>query len=206
MMKLDRTLTPGLSVVLLACVSVLFFVSSCTPTCDYPTIRFAKIRLVNAMPDQEQITVWLNGKIFRKNYPYDPPSDFGYFSTLADGTSIAVGTTHVVVTRDEAGTSVIDSATISVNVDEQTLIIGGRANARSSETNTKRIMLLDDQLVSQVGTASLIRFVDVLPDFPSLDVYWDSTAWRTKKPSTTLHYGVVPDYSNFLQTDTLRVT
>jgi hypothetical protein len=206
MMKLDRTATPGLYLCLCCVLFFSLLSSSCTPTCDYPNSRFAKIRLINALPDQEQVSVWLNGKLFRGDYPYDPPADFGYYSTLIDGSPIGVGETRVVATRDNKGLDTIVSATVTINVNEQTLIIGGRANALASEPDTKRILLLDDQIQTKNDQLVLIRFIDLLPDFPSLDVYWDSTAWNTKKPNTTLTYGTVPGYTNYIQNDALRIT
>ncbi len=156
-------------------LTAIFF--SCTPVCDYPESRLAKLRLVNAMPDQDLITVWLNGRAFKKDYPYDLPNDFGYSTLFADGSGLGVGKTRITVTSDAAGRDTIFVDTVNLTLNRETVIIIGRAKTKLSlERNTKKALLLDDEHYSVNSDSTYVRFIHAIPDLPSLDINWDSTA------------------------------
>lgn len=182
-------------------VFVLFFsasdfLSSCTPVCDYPSTRFAKIRPVNAMPDQDKITIWLNGKAFEKDYPYSMPDNFGYFSQYTDGTPLPTGTIRVTVTADAAGKDTLIADTSMIfDLHKQSLIVIGRAHAFASEPNTKKILLLNDELVQPDPTGTLVRFEHAIPDLPALDIYFVPLPLAdTARPNATVQYGKINDY------------
>jgi len=179
------------------------FLSSCTPVCDYPSARFAQIRPVNAMPDQDNITIWLNGKAFQKNYTYDPPNDFGYYTTFADGSPLTIGTMKVTITSDAAGkdTLIADTA-ITFDLHKQTLIIIGRAHTFAGEKNSKKILLLNDEIQPQVNGITFVRFVHAVPDLPAVDIFWtgDSIA------DATAQYGVPTNYFMISNLKQLRIT
>lgn len=183
-------------------LTAIFF--SCTPVCDYPESRLAKLRLVNAMPDQDLITVWLNGRAFKKDYPYDAPDDFGYSTQFADGSGLGIGKTLVVITSDAAGRDTIFFDTVNLTLNRQTLIIAGRAHPKLfSEKNTKKVLLLDDEHAPSGGEGTYIRFIHAVPDLPSLDINWDSTAI----PNVTLAYGEnIFQYFNLTSNKRLLIT
>ncbi len=189
---------------LIACCSPLtaiFF--SCTPVCDYPESRQAKLRLINAMPDQDMITVWLNGRVFKKDYTYEVPCDSCYSTRFFDGSGLGTGKTHITVTSDAAGrdTIFVDSANLTLN--RETIIIIGRAHTKLSvEKNTKKALLLDDEHYPS-DSHTWIRFIHAIPDLPSLDINWDSTA----TPNATFAYGEnVVQYFNLDSTKRLLMT
>src|SRR5690349_17264726 len=99
----------------------------CEADCVYPDQQFFRLRLLNAMPDQPKITVFINGKLFKRDYSYAPPADFGYTDRYADGSPLPLGKSlNVVVTSDAAGIDTLHKGTISPNLHRQTLIIMGR--------------------------------------------------------------------------------
>lgn len=181
--------------IVFAVVSTIGF-SACTPQCDYPEVRVAKLRLVNAMPDQDNITVWLNGRKFWADYPYTIGIDFpfGYYDHYADGTPLAIGGTIVVVTADAAGRDTIMVDSVNFNVNRQTLVVMGRAHAAPSEPNTKKVLLLDDQTRLPDPDLTLVRFIHAIPDLPKLDIRWHT---RTDgKPDASIAYGESNGYSD----------
>ncbi len=183
-------------------LTAIFF--SCTPVCDYPQSRLAKLRLVNAMPDQDLITVWLNGRAFKKDYPYDLPNDFGYSTQFADGGGLGIGKTKITVTSDAAGrdTIFVDSANLTLN--RETIIIVGRAKTKlASERNTKKALLLDDEHYPH-DENTWIRFIHAIPDLPSLDINWDSTAVPNAKDIP--YRGDTYKYFNLTENKRLLIT
>ncbi|HET9136800.1 MAG TPA: DUF4397 domain-containing protein [Candidatus Kapabacteria bacterium] len=188
---------------ILLSVSAAAFFSSCTPVCDYPSTRFAQIRPVNAMSDQDNITIWLNGKVFKKSYSYDPPDDFGYYATFADDSPLTTGTMMVTITADEAGkdTLIADTA-ITFDLHKQSLIIIGRAHTLPGEPNSKKIILLNDEVQSQDNNFTLVRFVHAIPDLPALDIFWtpDSIV------DATARYGVPTEYFMITNLKQLHIT
>jgi hypothetical protein len=189
-----RTLSFGIGLfVTLALVGGFF---GCTPQCDYPEVRVAKLRLVNAMPDQDSITVWLNGRKFWADYPYTIGTDFpfGYYDHYADGTPLAIGLTRVVVTSDAAGSNILMVDSVRFNVNRQTLIVMGRAHSASTEPNKRKVLLLDDQTRLPDPNLILIRFIHAVPDLPKLDIHWHTSP--DGKPNATIAYGESNDYSD----------
>ena len=80
----------------------------CETPCDYPALQTFRMRLLNAMPDQQKITVFINGKRFKHDYTYAPPEDFGYTDMYEDGTPLPLGDSiEVRVTSDAAGLNVV---------------------------------------------------------------------------------------------------
>ncbi len=196
----DRKLPALLALLLLAGLGL----SSCTAPCDYPSQRFAKIRLVNAMPDVDKVSFWINGKLMYADFPYDPPQSFpfGYFTKYADGTPLATGKEQIMVTRDAAGrdTLMVDSATFMLH--RATIVAIGRGNALPAEKNTKKIVTLDDELRPYDANSTYIRFIQAIPDLDKLDVYWKGKS----VPDATIQYGVVNSYSQLDEVTGLKIT
>ncbi|MBS1904154.1 MAG: DUF4397 domain-containing protein [Bacteroidetes bacterium] len=187
----------GSAAVLLPILFVLVLLSDgCTPQCDYPEIRVAKLRIVNAMPDQDSVTIWLNGRRFWPDYPYEVSVSFpfGYYDHYADGTPLSIGSTFVVVTADAAGRDTLVTDTVKLNVNRQTLIVMGRVHAAPTEPNTKKVLLLDDQTMAPDPNHTYIRFIHAIPDLPSLDIHWHTTP--DGKPNATIDYGKANPYSD----------
>jgi hypothetical protein len=186
-----------------ALIVAITLLSSCTPVCDYPATRLAQIRPVNAMPDQDNITIWLNGKVFQKNYTYDPPNDFGYYTTFADGSPLTIGTMKVTITADAAGKdTLIADTSITFDLHKQSLIIIGRAHSFPWEANSKKIILLNDEIQHQDNNLTFVRFVHAIPDLPALDVFWtpDSIV------DATARYGVPTEYFMISNLKQLHIT
>src|SRR5690349_12454236 len=119
-------MTHRLVIIILALyASTAFF--GCETPCDYPDLQTFRMRLLNAMPDQPKITVFINGKRFKHDYTYAPPEDFGYTDMYEDGTPLPLGDSiEVVVTSDAAGLNVLHTGFIKPNLHQQTLIVAGR--------------------------------------------------------------------------------
>ncbi|HYM20099.1 MAG TPA: DUF4397 domain-containing protein [Candidatus Kapabacteria bacterium] len=187
-------------VIVLTTIALAIFASSCTPVCDYPATRVARVRLVNAMPDQEQISIWLNGKLLMDNYPYDEPSNFGYISSFQDGTPLGAANMGVVITSDAAGKDTLIHSTVDLTLNLQTIVVMGRARGAGSEV-TRKVLLLQDT-APVVQSEALFRFVHAIPDFQSLDVYWKGHP----TPDATLRYGVPSDYLVLDSVVSIKVT
>ncbi len=185
-------------------LSVSDFLTSCTPVCDYPSTRFGQIRPVNAMADQDNITIWLNGKVFQKDYSYTlSANDFGYLSQFLDGSPLTIGETRVTVTADAAGKdTLIADTSMTFDLHKQSLIVIGRAHTFPNEPNTKKILLLNDELVKPVDTATFVRFIHAIPDLPALDIYWSGNT----TPDATVQYGQINGYSMITNLKKLTIT
>ncbi len=158
---------------------IAFIFNSCTDNvCTYPAEQFGRVRLVNAMIDVPKISVFIGGKLFRADYTYDPPQDFGYFTTYADGTPLTIGDSlFIVVTSDAAGRDTIITSFMTINLHRQTLIVAGkRFNDLPTDLDTRRIIRLDDEEAAADQNATLVRFVNCVPDLPTLDVYMKKSA------------------------------
>lgn len=159
----------------------------CDSSCSYPDQQFLRLRLLNAMPDQPKITVFINGKRFQHDFTYDPPANFGYTQTFEDGSPLPAGKIFVVVTRDAAGTDTLLTNTLTPNVHRQTLIVMGRGKKLLvSEAETARLLLLDDEDMTPGAEFVMMRIVHAVPDLPDMDVFFDTVA---SIPDATIRYG-----------------
>jgi hypothetical protein len=165
----------------------------CEATCEYPNVQTFSLRLLNAMPDQPKITIFINGKLFKRDFSYVPPSNFGYTSAYEDGTLLPVGTLSLVVTSDAAGTDTLHKGFITPNLHRQTLIVMGRGKKLlASDTSSTKHLLLDDQDVPEDETVVKIRVVHAISDLPPLDIFFRGIPTDTAslgKPDLTLAYG-----------------
>jgi hypothetical protein len=166
----------------------------CEADCVYPDLQTFRLRLVNAMPDQNKITVFINGKRFKHDYTYAAPSDFGYTSTYEDGTLLPLGDSiFIAVTRDAAGIDTLHKGFIKPNLHRQTLVIMGRGTKLlATDTSSTKHLLLDDQDAPEEGTVVKIRMVHAIPDLAPIDIYFkgiptDGSPLGT--PDLTLSYG-----------------
>ncbi|MDP4219559.1 MAG: DUF4397 domain-containing protein [Bacteroidota bacterium] len=175
--------------------------SGCSSPCTYPDQRTVKIRVFNAMPDENHITVFLNGKLFIKDFSYDPPATFGYFSTYDDGTPLDVGSAiPIVISSDAAGKNIILKTTVNIDFHLQTLVVMGKG----SLPTTRRVLRLADDMQATKAGVNFMRFVHAVPDLPALDIYW-----KTKpdgSPNATIQYGVENPYLDLTDADFLKVT
>ena len=179
-------------------IGISAVLSSCTAPCDYPTVRVAMLRLVNAMPDQDNITVWLNGRQFKTNYPYNIPLTnftFGYNTQFQDGSPLSVGKFNVLVTSasDTLPEHILMRGTMNLNLDRSTLVVMGRAHTETGDNGRRQILLLDDQTPSswQNSNYTYIRFIHAIPDLPTLEIDTNGTFvnyadYGVASPYTTL--------------------
>lgn len=179
--------------------------SGCTAPCTYPDQRGVKIRVFNAMPDEENITVFINGKLFVKNFSYDPSNTFGYLSTYADGTPLTAGSAiPVVISSDTAGKNIIMNALVDINFHLQSLIVMGKAHKiLSSDVDTRKVLRLEDDNQIINPSITFMRFVHAVPDLPALDVYWNQP---DGSPNATILYGMENPYMDLSNADSLKIT
>src|SRR5437870_1349582 len=100
--------------ILFSALSVLTLLSSCETPCALPTDTPPTVRVVNAMPDRQSITIWINNKRFLTDYPYEVRSlkISGYHTTFEDGTALPPGQQTILITADTAGKIFLDTAQI----------------------------------------------------------------------------------------------
>jgi hypothetical protein len=181
--------------------------SSCTEPCTYPDLRSGKIRLINAMVDVPKITVFINGKVFKSNYDYEPLPTFGYYTTMEDGSPIIVGDSlPIVVTSDAAGRDTVMKKFVSLDLHLQTLIVAGRNECVDVSTRDSllKIILTDDEEGVQDPNSTQLSFVHAIPDLSAIDVYLSQKAEGT--PFATLDYGEFTNHDILPQNDGITVT
>jgi hypothetical protein len=183
-----------------------FFFFGCTNSCDYPNQRLVKVRIFNAMPDAENITVYIGGKLFVKDFPYDPPVNFGYYSTYEDGSPLqAGGALPVEVYSDAAKQNLIMKTTVNIDFHLQTLIVMGKANKiLPTDPDTRKVLRLADDTRPQDANTTFMRFVHAIPDLPALDVFWK--AKPDGSPNATILYGAENQYMDITSADSLKIT
>jgi hypothetical protein len=189
----ERLMTQRLALFALAIMAGMSFFG-CEADCVYPDLQTFRLRLLNAMPDQNKITVFINGKRFKHDYTYAPPLDFGYISTYEDGTLLPLGDSiFIVVTKDAAGIDTLHKGFISPNLHRQTLIIMGRGKKLlADDTSSTKHILIDDQDVSEDNSVVKIRMVHAIPDLAPIDIFFkgiptDGSPLGT--PDLTLNFG-----------------
>jgi hypothetical protein len=170
----------SIAVVTLIAANGLF--SGCSSPCNYPVQGAATIRILNGMPNENVITIFINGKRLVKDYPYDPSvnfvhdgasTEFGYLTSFDDGTPLAGGDSLlIVVTSDGKGTDTLLKQRVSLNLNRQTIIVMGRGHAKPQQPKPPQILRLDDEADQPDPSHTLIRFVDAVPELDSLDVYF----------------------------------
>lgn len=168
---------------------LVLFQPGCKTICEsIPTERSPRLRIVNAMPDEAKVMIYLDGKLLNAAYPYVFPADFGYTNHYADDSLFKVATTRsdkkqLVVLSESRDTLIKDS--IPFPEARQSLFILGRGKPELA--STRKIILFNDELTVPDQNTNLIRFVDALTDLPALDVYF--TGDLSTQPAFTLHYG-----------------
>ena len=68
-------------------------ISGCTDPCSIPLEQAPRLRILNAMADQQEVNVYINGTLVQANLAYNPPVTYnppstgglGYLSTFASG-------------------------------------------------------------------------------------------------------------------------
>ena len=168
--------------------------TGCATPCSYPEQLPVKIRMLNAMPDMPKITIFINGKLFLKDYTYEPPANFGYTSTFADGSPLVAGDSELfVITSDASGKDTLVSAHVLIDFHRQTVIAMGRGHIKPPQPKTALIIRLDDEADPANREQTLIRFVNAVPDLDSLDLYYkgDTVGKPLGKPDATIRYGAI---------------
>jgi hypothetical protein len=178
------------SSVLLRSASILFllvlFQSGCKTVCDsIPTERAPKLRIVNAMPDELALKIYIGNRLVNAAYPYDLPADFGYTDKYSDGSFLRIGVRQPLdVLSESQDTLIKDSITLSEH--RHTLFILGRG--LPALASTRRIILYDDEINQPDPNTNLVRFVHALTDLPALDVYFSSKI-KDSTPAFSIKYG-----------------
>jgi len=185
------------------------FLSGCSAPCTYPNQSGVKVRVVNAMPDESVISIFINGKLFLKDFPYDlqstflhdgSPVSFGYYSTYEDGSPLVAGSgVQIVITSDAAGKNVLMKTTTDINFHLQTLMVMGKA----TDPVTEKVLHLNDDIQASNPNITFMRFVHAVPDLPALDVYWNQP---DGSPNITILYGQENPYVDLTNADSLKIT
>jgi hypothetical protein len=193
---MKRNLSRSL-IIALGLVGLLGSIVSCTPECtNIPNESSPRIRAINAMPDQPEVVLYINGHLFNSLNQYTLPLTWGYVSTNEDGTKLAPSSLARMTVLSISRDTLFDT-TMVLNPNRHTLIIAGRGYKRSiAELNTKLIMLLDDDadVPSHSDTISYVRYANAALDLPPLDVYFSSTINKDSLPAFTLPYGSATGY------------
>jgi len=174
--------------------------SGCKTVCDsIPTERAPQLRIINAMPDEANVKIYIGDKLVSPAYPYSLPADFGYHDKYADGSFLRIAAKQkLVVLSASADTLIKDS--ITLNNHRHTLFILGRGLA--SFASTRKIILFDDELTAPPlpdDTISLVRFVHAITDLSSLDVYFSDNVKQGDIPDFTLAYGDTLNFYHRIQ-------
>jgi len=188
--------------------------SGCKTPCTYPDQNAVKVRIFNAMPDENFISIFVNGRLLVKDYPYDEPTNFihdgtstsfSYLSTYDDGTPLVAGSSlPIVITSDAAGKDTILKTSITLNFHLQTLIVMGKGNSLlPADIPLKKILRIEDDIQPSIDTISFMRFVHTVPDLPAMDVYWNQP---DGSPNATILYGVENPYINLTNANFLKIT
>jgi len=158
--------------------TIIIFIGGCSEPCTYPNPGSSKIRLVNAMVDVPKITVFINGKAFKTDYDYVPLPSFGYYPTMADGSPIFAGDSlPIVITSDAAGKDTVMKKYVSLSLDRQTLVVAGRRTRKQiSDPDTRTIIRLNDEEGEVVKEKTVARFVQAVPDFAAIDIFFVDTS------------------------------
>ncbi|MEI8134490.1 MAG: hypothetical protein WCH46_05345 [bacterium] len=201
---------------LIVCLIGALCLNGCKTDCTYPELGIVKVRIFNAMPDQEKITVRINGKIFVKDFLYEQPSNFmhdgvltgfGYYSTYEDGSPLVPGNKlAVIVSSDTAGKNILMTDTINLNFHLQTLFVMGRGTKISpTDADRRKVLRIEDDNQPAVPGLMEIRLIDAVQDLPPLDVYWNQPDGN---PNATIEYGVDNPYFGIdvASADSLKVT
>lgn len=175
------------------------FISSCTDPCSIPLEKAPSLRILNAMADQQQINVYINGSLVQQDLKYNPPITYtpavnvGYITTFASGSPLPIGSNQKLVILSTAGDTLLKQ-TIALSDKRQTMILIGRGRQRfGASAVPASALMLDDQLASPVDGKTIARYVHAMPDLDSLDVYFSNSALG-KKPNVRLAYGDITNY------------
>jgi hypothetical protein len=142
------------------------------------------------MTDVPKVTVFIGNKLFRKDYTYDPPVDFGYYTTFADGSPLGIGDSLLfVITKDAAGKDTVMKQRVSLDLHYQTIVVAGHRERKDLSTPDTRLILrlIDNDIAS--NNATLVRFVHVIPDLPAIDVYINDSTGKPPIFFASLKYG-----------------
>lgn len=174
-------------------VASVYFFNGCSDTCTYPLQRAVSMRFINAMVDFPNVTLFINGKLFRKDYPYNPDPNFGYYTTYDDGTPLPLGDSLLfVLTSDPAGKDTLVKQWLPLDLHVQTVIAMGFGKPKLSTApkTAKFLRLVDDDVPAKDRPLFLrMRFVHAIPDLPGLDVYFKKEIQASDAPFCTLKYG-----------------
>ncbi len=175
------------------------FVTSCTDPCSIPLEKAPSLRILNAMADQQQVDVYLNGSLVQQDLKYNPPITYtpainiGYITTFASGAPLPIGSNQRLVILSSAGDTLLKQV-IALSDRRQTMILIGRGRQRFGTMPVPaNALMLDDQSGSAVDGKTIARYVHAMPDLAKLDVYFSDSV-RGKQPNVTLNYGDVTGY------------
>jgi hypothetical protein len=188
------------------------FISGCSDPCSIPLERSPRLRILNAMADQHQVNLFLNGKLVQEGLVYDPavtyrppvdPTYVGYITQFADSTLLPIGSGQNLVITSMNGDTLLKK-TISLSDGRQSMILIGRARQRLGRPLAPPdILMLDDESATPIDGQTVARYVHAMPDLDSLDVYFSRTISGTP---LRIKYGQVTDYRLVQNADGLTVT
>ncbi len=183
---LRRTALP-----LLALVALAQFFGGCGSDCTYPDQRPITVRFINSMVDFPKVSLFINGKLFKSDFPYDPPTTLGYVSTYADGSLLPAGDSVLfVLTSDAAGKDTLIRQFISLDFHIQTVVAMGMGKPiLKSDKKTAKFLRLVDNDVPPNPSILQMKFAHAIPDLPSLDIYFKTELVASDVPFATIKYG-----------------
>jgi hypothetical protein len=174
-------------------------ISGCSDPCSIPLERSPRLRILNAMADQQQVDVFLNGTLVQPDLKYNPPITYtpainqGYISTFLSGAPLPIGSEQKLVVLSTEGDTLLKQS-IALSDRRQTMILIGRGRPRLSGASTPaKALMLDDQIASPVDGKTIARYVHAMPDLDTLDVYFANSA-TGRTPDVKIGYGEVTDY------------
>lgn len=162
-----------------------------------------RLRILNAMADEANITVQINGKTVYRNLLYTDQK--WYVDVFADGSPLPIGSNQKLVVLNPEGDTVVKQ-TIGLSDGRQTMIVTGRTHQRFGNTPApaRAIMLNDEEGQPQDGK-NVVRFVHAMPDLDSIDIYFRSTI-EGAQPDLRIAFGEKTPYSIITQITGLTVT
>jgi hypothetical protein len=175
------------------------FITSCSDPCSIPMERSPRLRILNAMADQQQVNIFINGSLVQQDLKYNPPITYtpsinqGYITTFASGAPLPIGSNQKLVVLSSAGDTLLKQV-IALSDRRQTMILIGRGHQRFGASPTPaNALMLDDQLSSPADGKTIARYVHAMPDLDTLDVYFSNSA-AGKQPNLKIGYGQVTEY------------
>jgi len=198
----------SLTKLLLLLVCSITIVQGCTDSCVIPDARVigpAKVRLINAIPDFNTVSVYLNGKRINSALPYMQGStDKTYYSSFEDNSSITSNPdSRLVVTAPNDVTDTLIDQKVSVIIGRQTFILFGRGHSKT-DPNVKEanaVQLIEGGIDAPTDHIRA-RFVHAMPDLDSLDLYFeyfpngDSIRNSHKQPNLRMKFGDTTSYQD----------